>query len=88
MAQIQDAQLPEGSRPGTSWRRVFLTGLLFYIASLFALMVTANPNLFPTVVMVGAMLVTVPMTVCPSRESLVTDALFPSESFPMSTSSI
>jgi RsiW-degrading membrane proteinase PrsW (M82 family) len=57
MAQIQDAQLPEGSRPGTSWRRVFLTGLLFYIASLFALMVTANPNLFPTVVMVGNFLI-------------------------------
>jgi RsiW-degrading membrane proteinase PrsW (M82 family) len=57
MAQIQDAQLPEGSRPGTSWWRVFLTGLLFYIASLFALLVTGNPNLFPTVVMVGNFLI-------------------------------
>lgn len=59
MAQIQDAQLQEGSRPGTSWWRVFLTGLLFYIASLFALMVTGNPNLFPTVVMVGNFLIPV-----------------------------
>lgn len=59
MAQIQDAQLPGGSRPATSWWRVFLTGLLFYIASLFALVVTGNPNLFPTVVMVGNLLIPV-----------------------------
>jgi RsiW-degrading membrane proteinase PrsW (M82 family) len=59
MSQIQDAELPEGSRPGTSWRRVFLTGLLFYIASLLALIMTANPNLFPTVVMVGNFLIPV-----------------------------
>jgi RsiW-degrading membrane proteinase PrsW (M82 family) len=59
MAQIQDAQIPAGSKSSTSWWRVFLTGLLFYIASLFALIMTGNPNLFPTVVMVGNFLIPV-----------------------------
>ena len=44
---------------GHAWLRVFLIGLLFYVISLFTLVVTTNPNLFPTVVMIGSFLVPV-----------------------------
>ncbi|MFZ2097949.1 MAG: PrsW family glutamic-type intramembrane protease [Anaerolineales bacterium] len=40
-----------------SWLRILLIGFLFYIISVVLLYVTANPNLFPTVVMIGSFLV-------------------------------
>jgi protease PrsW len=43
----------------TAWRRVLLTSLLFYIAGLLILIRTGNPNLFPTVVLVGNFMVPV-----------------------------
>lgn len=43
----------------SSWWRVLLTGLLFYVMSLVALVLTANPKLFPTVFMIGNFLIPV-----------------------------
>ena len=42
-----------------SWRKVLLTGIGFYITGLVALVLTGNPNLFPTVVMIGSFLIPV-----------------------------
>ena len=36
-----------------SWLRVLLIGLLLYVVGIVVLILTGNPNLFPTVVMVG-----------------------------------
>jgi RsiW-degrading membrane proteinase PrsW (M82 family) len=57
MNQDQVGQLA-GKRGG--WWRVLLTGLLAYFAGITVLVLTANPILFPTVVMVGCF--TVPVT--------------------------
>src|SRR5919197_4155230 len=43
----------------SAWWRVLLTGLLLYVAGLAVLTLTGNPNLFPTVVLLGSFLVTV-----------------------------
>jgi RsiW-degrading membrane proteinase PrsW (M82 family) len=43
----------------TGWLRVFVTGLLLFFAGLVILILTGNPNLFPTVVMLGNFLVPV-----------------------------
>ena len=40
-----------------SWWRVLLTGLMLYGAGILILILTGNPNLFPTVVMLGSFLV-------------------------------
>jgi len=40
-----------------AWIKVFLGGLVVFFASLFILILTENPNLFPTVVLVGNALV-------------------------------
>jgi RsiW-degrading membrane proteinase PrsW (M82 family) len=42
-----------------SWWKVLLIGFAFYVASIVALVLTGNPNLFPTVVMIGSFLVPV-----------------------------
>jgi RsiW-degrading membrane proteinase PrsW (M82 family) len=47
------------SRKSNAWFRVLLAGGLFYLASLIVLIITGNPNLFPTVVLVGNFLVPV-----------------------------
>jgi RsiW-degrading membrane proteinase PrsW (M82 family) len=44
-------------RRGGSWWRVLLTGLLFYFVGLGVMVLTGNPNLFPTVVMLGSFMV-------------------------------
>jgi RsiW-degrading membrane proteinase PrsW (M82 family) len=49
---------PKERRP-SSWWKVLLIGVIFYIVGLGALILTGNPNLFPTVVMVGSFLVPV-----------------------------
>ena len=60
MAQIQDTRLMQSAPAGTSsWWRVLLTGLLFYVTTLGALILTRNPILFPTVVMVGSFMIPV-----------------------------
>jgi RsiW-degrading membrane proteinase PrsW (M82 family) len=60
MAQTQVAQ--QGKRRRVrhrSWLRVFLIGLLLYVVAIGVLILTGNPNLFPTVVMLGNFLVPV-----------------------------
>ncbi len=42
-----------------SWLQVIITGLVFYLISTILLVATENPNLFPTVVMIGSFLVPV-----------------------------
>jgi protease PrsW len=44
-------------RHAGSWWRVLLTGLLFYFIGLVVMVLTGNPNLFPTVVMLGSFMV-------------------------------
>jgi RsiW-degrading membrane proteinase PrsW (M82 family) len=44
-------------RRAGSWWRVLLTGLLFYFIGLVVMILTGNPNLFPTVVMLGSFMV-------------------------------
>jgi RsiW-degrading membrane proteinase PrsW (M82 family) len=42
-----------------SWLQVIITGFVFYVISTILLVITQNPNLFPTVVMIGSFLVPV-----------------------------
>ena len=42
-----------------SWGKVLLSGFGFYVLGLIALVLTGNPNLFPTVVMIGSFLIPV-----------------------------
>ena len=57
MAQEQQAQVP--GRRGRWWR-VLLTGLFAFFLGIAVLILTANPIIFPTVVMIGSF--TVPVT--------------------------
>jgi RsiW-degrading membrane proteinase PrsW (M82 family) len=65
----------------TAWLRVLISGLVFYFAGLFIMVLTGNPNLFPTVVMIGNFLMPVTFVVFLyerrhwSRLSLPTTAL-------------
>ncbi len=60
MAQVlREKGLAPVARGKNSWWRVLLTGFVFYFASLVALLLTGNPNLFPTVVMVGGFMIPV-----------------------------
>lgn len=60
MIPAQEAFLtPEYSPQMHSWWRVLLTGLLLYTVGVMVLILTGNPNLFPTVVMLGNFLVPV-----------------------------
>ncbi len=43
----------------SGWLRVFVTGLLLFFAGLVIMLLAGNPNLFPTVVMIGNFLVPV-----------------------------
>jgi RsiW-degrading membrane proteinase PrsW (M82 family) len=47
------------SADGGAWWRILLVGLLVYAVGLAILVLTENPNLFPTVVMLGNLLVPV-----------------------------
>ena len=60
MAQEQVAQREKHRRTRhRAWLRVLLIGLLLYVVGIVALILTGNPNLFPTIVMVGNFLVPV-----------------------------
>jgi protease PrsW len=60
MQQIQGTRVTQSAPTKTnSWWRVLGTGLFFYFASLIALVLTRNPILFPTVVMVGSFMIPV-----------------------------
>ncbi len=57
---MEQAQMTQMTPVTTSsWWRVLLGGFLFYFATLFALAVTGNPNLFPTVGIVGSFMIPV-----------------------------
>jgi protease PrsW len=47
------------TRKAFAWFKVLLAGAAFYFASLFILVITGNPNLFPTVALIGNFLVPV-----------------------------
>lgn len=60
MSQIQETELTRTTPViSSSWWRVLLIGFFFYFATLVALILTRNPNLFPTVVMVGSFMIPV-----------------------------
>lgn len=60
MSQIQETGLTRTTPvSSSSWWRVLLIGFFFYFATLVALILTRNPNLFPTVVMVGSFMIPV-----------------------------
>lgn len=60
MLQGQGASItPDQAGEMHSWWRVLLTGLLLYVLGIIVLIVSSNPNLFPTVVMLGSFLVPV-----------------------------
>ncbi len=46
-------------RRSSSWWRVLLTAFAFYVVGIITLVATGNPNLFPTVVMLGSFMVPV-----------------------------
>ncbi len=53
--QLAAAQPEKQSR--FAWLRVLLTGIALYFVSVIVLVLTSNPNLFPTVVLIGSFLV-------------------------------
>jgi protease PrsW len=57
MMQQETRNTKKTDRSG--WRKVFLTGLVLYVLSLAIMIITGNPNLFPTVVLIGNFLVPV-----------------------------
>ena len=60
MGQVQETDLTQTRLvKSSSWWRVLLTGFLFYFATLVALVLTKNPILFPTVVMIGSFMIPV-----------------------------
>ena len=51
--------LPSKPPKANAWLQALVTGFLLYIISVVFLILTGNPNLFPTVVMIGSFLVPV-----------------------------
>lgn len=56
---IGSLQVEKDGKRKTAWLRVFLSGLAIYFSGIVILMMTGNPNLFPTVVMIGNFLMPV-----------------------------
>jgi protease PrsW len=56
---MQNNAMQIDTRGGKAWIKVLLGGGVIYIASLVVMVLTGNPNLFPTVVMIGNFLVPV-----------------------------
>jgi RsiW-degrading membrane proteinase PrsW (M82 family) len=56
-------QTETGKQRKTTWLRVLISGLVFYFAGLFIMVLTSNPNLFPTVVLIGNFLMPVTFVV-------------------------
>jgi RsiW-degrading membrane proteinase PrsW (M82 family) len=50
---------PPKKEKASSWWQVLLTGVVLYFVAVVVLILTGNPNLFPTVVMLGSFLVPV-----------------------------
>src|SRR5258708_3523753 len=51
--------LPARTPKANAWVRVLLTGFLLYVVAFVFLLLTGNPNLFPTLVLIGSFLVPV-----------------------------
>jgi protease PrsW len=51
------ARVGTDHRPGGAWWRVLLSGIGLYFVGLVLLVLSGNPNLFPTVVMLGSFMV-------------------------------
>ena len=54
---MQGNQLVMKKDRKSGWLRVFAIGLLLFLAGFIILVLTGNPTLFPTVVMIGNFLV-------------------------------
>jgi RsiW-degrading membrane proteinase PrsW (M82 family) len=52
-----------GVRPRRAWLRVFLTGLILWLLTVAVTLATGNPNLIPTLVLLGSFLVPVSFVV-------------------------
>ncbi|MDT7699026.1 MAG: hypothetical protein QOJ30_1351, partial [Pseudonocardiales bacterium] len=50
-------------RTGPSWARIFVTGLALWVASVLATFATGNPNLIPTLILLGSFLIPVTFVV-------------------------
>lgn len=59
MGLSQPIQSPLKPPKANAWLRAIITGFIFYVISTALLFLTQNPNLFPTVVMIGSFLVPV-----------------------------
>lgn len=58
MVSTQEPQIVVTKPPkANAWLRTLITGFILYVISVVALLLTGNPNLFPTVVMIGTFLV-------------------------------
>jgi RsiW-degrading membrane proteinase PrsW (M82 family) len=60
---IQDNQINLKKDRKTTWLRVLVTGFAFFFAGIVILILTGNPNLFPTVVLLGNFLIPVTFVV-------------------------
>ena len=56
---LETLEVRQRPRSSSSWWRVLLTAFLFYVVGVVTLGVTGNPNLFPTVVILGSFMVPV-----------------------------
>jgi len=60
MEATQETQnLIDKPQKTNSWLRALVTGFILYVVAVIFLIVTGNPNLFPTVVMIGSFLIPV-----------------------------
>lgn len=55
--EVETPVASEKPHRANAWLRTFITGLILFILSGILLIATQNPNLFPTVVMIGSFLV-------------------------------
>jgi RsiW-degrading membrane proteinase PrsW (M82 family) len=59
---FQNASMPQVQNPprgGRGWLQVLLTGIVLFVAATLIMFLTGNPNLYPTVILIGNFLVPV-----------------------------
>jgi len=57
---FQNASMPQVQNPprgGRGWLQVLLTGIVLFVAATLIMFLTGNPNLYPTVILIGNFLV-------------------------------
>src|SRR6059058_2946803 len=62
MPMFQNAPMPQAQNPprgGRAWLQVLLTGIVLFVATTIVMFLTDNPNLYPTVILIGNFLVPV-----------------------------